>query len=313
MSGIVWVFPGQGEQRMGMLHDLGALSGARAMIDRASALLQVDLLQLTERGPVEELSRTAICQPLIFTMCCALVAELRQRCPGVQPLAVAGHSLGEYAALYAAEAASFEDLLSLVIQRAQAMERACLTRPGAMCALIGADYAAIARLLESHATIAIANINAPNQLVLSGPRHELGELVECLQAQQLVQRAVPLKVQGAFHSVAMADAADAVRCAALQVTWRRPAVPIILNATAAAAPDNIDWPQYLVQQMLQAVRWVESAQALQSFGPSGYLEIGPGNTLSALLRRCVPGQTVRAAGTVDGLVAKIEEMTCSSV
>jgi len=314
MAKFVWVFPGQGEQRLGMLSSLVASSTAKDMIALATEQTGVDLLQLSEHGPIEELARTSICQPLIFTMSCALVYELRQHHKCEMPLAVVGHSLGEYSALYAAGIASFADLLPLVVSRAKAMERACRAAPGAMLALIGGNHAAIATLLEQQAgSIAIANINAPNQIVLSGPARELTDLAEYLQERQLVQRAIPLKVQGAFHSAAMNSAAEEVYRVAMQVAWQRSNIPIFLNVTGEQASDGMDWPKYLMQQMLSPVRWMASVEAAERLGPAGYLEIGPGNTLTALLRRCVSGKVLRCFGSLEKMESIFAEVSCSSV
>ncbi|MFZ4098768.1 MAG: ACP S-malonyltransferase [Chlamydiia bacterium] len=285
----VWVFPGQGAHYVGMGRSLLMHSpAARDLFAEADALLGYSLSGLVQFGTMEHLSEIRFGQPAIFTVSVAMLAALEERFPGVQPLAVAGLSLGEYSALVAAQSISFREGLELVHERAEAMHEACQLSHGRMVAVLGMPTAEVARVIATlqRPDVVCANFNGPGQVVLSGSDEGIEAALEALRATGL-RRTVALAVQGAFHSPYMAPAASRLARALSRVTFKPGRCPIALNVTGQILDPNPSWSHLLIQQMVAPVRWESCVHALTALKPQpqGFLEIGPGQTLSALIKR----------------------------
>lgn len=270
--------------------DLLQIHGVGELFEQAEAISSLPLRKLCFEGPAEDLSRTDISQPAIFTVSMAVLTAWRGLArAGGAPHAdyFAGLSLGEYTALCAAGAFSFEDGVSLVTQRGRFMQEAAEARPSGMICLLGADDDVAARVCEKAAgddVLVPANYNAPGQIVLSGDK------TACARAEQLAAEcgasgAVPLDVAGAFHSPFMQPAADRLADALSKTTIHGPSNPVLSNVTGAAhgSPDEIR--AALVDQLTSPVRWQACCRFLLDRGASEFYELGPGRVLAGLMRR----------------------------
>ena len=266
---------------------------ARGLFEEADELLGYSLSSLVQEGPTERLSEIRFSQPAIFAVSVAMLRALEERFQDAQPLAVAGLSLGEYSALVAAHSITFAEGLELVHERAEAMHEACQFSHGKMVAVLGMPSAEVARVIATlqRPDVVCANFNGPGQVVLSGSDEGIEVALETLRGVGL-RRAVPLAVQGAFHSPYMAPAVGRLARALSRVTFKPGRCPIALNVTGQILDPNPSWSHLMIQQMVAPVRWESCVQALNTLRPSGYLEIGPGQTLSALIRRIIQSSTV---------------------
>lgn len=285
------LFPGQGAQRVGMGRELAeACPEARAVFARANAALGFDLAKLCFEGPAEELNRTSLCQPAILAVSIAALEAWAAR--GSVPLGApaAGLSLGEYTALVYAGALAFEDAVRLVHQRGQFMEEAGRENPGAMAAVLGFERQRLQDALEGareFGVAEIANLNCPEQIVVSGSVAAIEWLVR--NARRFgAERAVRLKVSGAFHSRLMAPASERLGRALAAVAICQPRAPVVSNVTAKPVVTAAEIRGLLVQQLTSPVLWEDSVRFLYARGVERFIEVGPGKVLT-------------------GLVAKIEE------
>ncbi len=288
MTSFAFVFPGQGSQAVGMLDAWGDHPAVRATLDEASAALGEDIGQLIATGPKAQLDLTTNTQPVMLT---AAIAAWRAWLAegGAQPVAVAGHSLGEYSALVAADALSLADALPLVRLRAQAMQQAVPVGQGAMAAILGLDAAAvIAGCAEAAAAtgevVSAANFNDPKQTVISGSQAGVAKACELLKAAG-AKRALPLAVSAPFHCALMQPAAEALRARLAEVVLRAPQVPMVNNIDVAT-PSSVDAIRdALYRQASGPVRWVEVVQALKAHGATHIVECGPGKVLAGMVKR----------------------------
>ena len=284
MSKTALLFAGQGAQTVGMGRDLaGQFPLARALFERANAVLGYDLARLCFDGPESELTKTENAQPGIYLVGWIALQLLRERVPALTFEAAAGLSLGEFTALAAAGAWSFEDGLSLVRERGRFMQEACELTQGAMAAIIGLDEAPT-REVCVEAGVELANLNCPGQLVISGEAAKL-ELACQLAKAKGAKKAVPLPVAGAYHSRLMASAQPKLAAALDRIALNEPTVPVISNVTAQPHGSAPQIKELLGQQVTSSVRWEASVRHLLAQGFTRFIELGPGRALSGFLRR----------------------------
>jgi [acyl-carrier-protein] S-malonyltransferase len=284
------LFPGQGSQKVGMGADFRRLSArARDMYAAASRTLGYDLADQCEHGPAERLSETLYTQPALYVTSCAALECLRER-TDAQPFAVAGHSIGEYAALYAASAFDFGTGLELVRRRAELMHTAAQERPGAMAAVLGLDadkVDACCREASSAGVVGVANFNCPGQVVISGEEDAVAAASE-LARQAGAKRVVRLSVSGGFHSPLMVSAGDALYPALRDAAMRDPNPPVVVNVAAEFCRAGQDLAPYLTMQVSGPVRWEDSMRLLTAHGMELAVELGSGSVLGGLMKRISP-------------------------
>lgn len=297
-------FPGQGSQQVGMGKDLAERFPAAARIfARADEVLGFPLSRLCFEGPAEALNDTINAQPAILTASVAALRVLEER--GESPTCVAGHSLGELTALVAADALTFEDALLLVRERGRLMKAAGARRPGGMAAVLGLDTNEVAAICEhiSQETggyVGIANDNSPGQVVISGDETALAAGIEAMHAAG-ARRVIRLAVSIAAHSPLMAEAAAAFRHALEKVPFRQPRIPFIANATTEELTEPESIREALVRQLTSPVRWRESVRRMIHRGVARFVEVGPGDVLTNLLRRIDPSVQGLTVAQVLGL------------
>lgn len=286
---LAFVFPGQGSQSVGMLEAYRGLPGVDAVREEAGAALGGDFLRVLDEGPADALALTVNTQPAMVT---AGIAAYRAwtALGGPVPSVVAGHSLGEYSALVAAEALSFKDCLPLVRFRAQAMQQAVPEGVGAMAAIMNLDddavRAACAEAAQGEVVQAV-NFNAPGQVVIAGHKEAVARAIDACKARG-AKRAMKLPVSAPFHSSLMQPAAERLREELAKVSLAAPRIDVINNVDVAIvdSPDAIR--DALVRQAASPVRWVEIVQAMAARGVTHIVECGPGKVLAGLVRRIAP-------------------------
>jgi [acyl-carrier-protein] S-malonyltransferase len=282
MSKTALLFAGQGAQAVGMGKDLAEkFPGAKAWFDRANAALGYDLAAICFAGPEAELTKTENAQPGIFLVSWVCLELLKEQAPGLKFEATAGLSLGEFTALTAAGAMSFEDGLRVVRQRGKFMQEACDVTQGGMAAIIGLDVAATREVCAA-AGVVLANLNCPGQLVISGEAEKITKACELAKARG-AKRAIPLTVAGAYHSPLMASAQPKLRDELARIKIAPPAVPVVSNVTAQA--HGADISARLVEQVCAPVRWEDSMRALLAQGFTRFIELGPGTALGGFMKR----------------------------
>ncbi len=307
MEKIGYLFPGQGAQFVGMGKDLYERYGvARQTFEAADRLLGYSITRICFEGTEEQITRTLYAQPAIYVTSVAALRVLEEKFPGIQPSFAAGLSLGEFTALAAARAISFEDGLKLVAARAAAMEKAAENHPGTMASILGMEQEAC-EALAREAGCQLANLNSPGQFVLSGTVQSIDRACE-LAEDRGAKRAIKLKVGGAFHSELMQSAREELQKALESTPITQPVCSFVPNATAIITGDPNEIRSLLSVQLTSPVRWIETmAQAAQS-PVKTYLEIGPGKVLKGLAKKCQPELSVIPCGTVDD-VEKMELLT----
>jgi [acyl-carrier-protein] S-malonyltransferase len=278
-----WVFPGQGSQIVGMGASLAAISAAQSKFVQAEKILGWSVLDCCQ-GDEEKLSRTLYTQPCLYVIEAILVDLLMEK--GESPQLVAGHSLGEYVALYSAAVFDFADGLNLVKRRAELMDGAA---GGKMAALMKFDRQQLEDVLDKTDGVVLANDNSEQQVVISGTP----EGVDAVLAQVKAKRAVPLKVSGAFHSPFMAQAAQEFQQVLQAVPFTDAKVPVLSNVNPHPAKASEVLKERLMQQMTGSVRWREIMLQLPLEEVSHVVEVGPGKVLTGLIKRTCPDIDVR--------------------
>jgi [acyl-carrier-protein] S-malonyltransferase len=280
---IAFCFPGQGSQDVGMGHAIAEeFPAARAVFDEASEAVGFDVARLCFEGPIEELTRTEMQQPALVATSIACLRAVES--VGITPDFVVGHSVGEYSALAAARAVSDREALFLVRERGRAMEEAARKHPGAMAAVLGLEDSVVEQLCAAIDNVWPANYNCPGQVVVSGENAAVDRLLEEATAAG-AKKTVKLRVSGAFHSPLVARAADALRPALATVGWSDPAPPF-MSTVSARLEGARRFVDLLVEQLTGPVKFTQAVRGLVKEGVGMFVEIGPGQVLSGLLRRC---------------------------
>lgn len=281
-----YVFPGQGAQFVGMGKDLYENnSEIKELFEKANEILGYRITDIMFSGTDEDLRQTKVTQPAIFLHSVLLAKWLGEE---FKPDMVAGHSLGEFSALVATKALSFEDGLTLVYRRAMAMQKACEAEPSTMAAILGLDDKIVESVLSTISeTVVAANYNSPGQLVISGSIEGINIACEKLK-EAGAKRALPLKVGGAFHSPLMNPAKEELAKAINSTVFHKPICPIYQNVTALATDNPEEIKTNLIAQLTAPVRWTQIVQNMANDGLTECIELGPGNVLQGLVKKIAP-------------------------
>ena len=286
---VAFVFPGQGSQGVGMLNGFAGDPVVAGIVRRASDALGEDVGRMIGQGPAEQLDLTVNTQPCLLTAAYAIYAAWRAA-GGPQPVLMAGHSLGEYTALSAADSIALEDAVPLVRFRAEAMQQAVPVGVGTMAAILGLDESGVVAACAEAAgdeVVEAVNFNAPSQIVIAGHRGAVARACE-ISKRLGAKRAVMLAVSVPFHSSLLAPAADQLRARLGSIEVRPPVVPVINNIDVAVESDPARIRDALARQAAGPVRWTQIIQAMSERGITDVIECGPGTVLSGLTRRIVP-------------------------
>ena len=308
MGKTAFLFPGQGSQSVGMADHLTGYREAASMLERAEELTGVEGLRgLISEGPADLLTRTDNVQPAITLVSLAILGVLQKR--GLSPDGVAGHSLGEYAALVAAGSLEAGEALELVRHRGRLMQECADRSPGGMLALLGVDPGVAGKLVAECSTlgpIGIANINSAGQVVLSGASEPLQRAAE-RAGETGVRRIIPLRVSGAWHSPLMRDAADGLLDYLEAAAFRDPGVEFVANVTSDFVTTAADCRRYLYEQVTSPVLWADSMGRLVGNGFDTFVEVGPGRVLRGLMRS-FESVSLYGTGSSEELERVLEEL-----
>ena len=285
-----FIFPGQGAQKVGMGQSLYETSpAARSVFEEADDSLGVNLSQVMFEGPTETLQDTAYTQPAIMTVSIAIWRAWQEflGASAPQPMAVAGHSLGEYTSMVVGGVMDFSDGVRLVRERGRLMHEASEARPGSMAAIIGLDEIVVAQVAQD-AGVELANINSDDQIVISGDKMALARAMDLASARG-AKKVVPLAVSGAFHSRLMELAQEGLTDAIDGITLRDPRFPVVANSTGAPITNAEQARQELLTGLCNCVLWKHSVKLMINSGANRFVEFGPARVLSSLVRRIDPG------------------------
>jgi len=287
--GVAFIFPGQGAQAVGMGREFyDREPEARTVFDTASKVLGYDLAGLCFNGPAEQLNLTEYTQPALLTVSAAALRLLERA--GIRPMAVAGHSLGEYSALVAAGGLAFPDAVGLVRNRGRYMQEAVEEGRGLVCALLGMERAAVAevcREASSRGVVSPANFNAPGQVVIAGEKAAVEEAVRLSKAKGC-RKVIPLSVSVPVHTSLMQTAADRLASDVASVHLNDLTVPLVNNADAKPIRAASEVRESLIRQLASSVFWEDSVRVLLGLGVRTLVEVGPGTVLSRLAKRIAP-------------------------
>jgi [acyl-carrier-protein] S-malonyltransferase len=300
---IAFCFPGQGSQMVGMGSAIaGEFPAARAVYDEASEAVGFDVAKLCFEGSIEDLTRTELQQPALVATSIACLRAVETL--GIRPHYVIGHSVGEYSALAAAGSIQAGNAVALVRERGEAMAEAARDTPGAMAAVLGLEDAVVEELCEQIEGVWPANYNCPGQVVVSGENEAVDKLIAEAAARG-ARKTVKLRVSGGFHSPLVARAAERLRPALAKVPWRDPATPY-MSTVSARVEDAQRIAGLLAEQLTAPVRFTQAVRGLVKNGVETFVEIGPGQVLGGLLRRCDRSLRTISVGDPESL-RKLEE------
>ncbi|MFM8353461.1 MAG: ACP S-malonyltransferase [Gammaproteobacteria bacterium] len=307
-----FMFPGQGSQSVGMLGDLAERHPIiRATFDEAGDAIGRPLWQIVSSGPDAELVRTENTQPALLAASIA-VWRVWLAAGGPRPTVLAGHSLGEYSALVAADAIAFIDAVRLVHRRGQLMQAAVPQGEGAMAAILGLDDEGVEAACASiDEVVSAANYNAPGQVVIAGTASGVARAIEACKARG-AKRATPLPVSGPFHCALMRPAQDAFAADLEAVAIRMPGIPVVQNVDASIADSEAGVRSRLLAQIASPVLWTRCVQTMAKAGATRLAECGPGRVLSGLVKRIERDVEGLALGSVDGMQAALTESGVAS-
>ncbi|KYC59781.1 ACP S-malonyltransferase [Heyndrickxia coagulans] len=312
MGKIAFVFPGQGSQTVGMGQSVaGANERAAAVFQKADEKLGMDLSGLIQNGPLDKLTRTENAQPALLSVSTAILQALQEA--GIHADFTAGHSLGEYSALVAAGALSFEDAVYAVRKRGEYMDEAFPNGAGAMSAVLGLGRGVLQEVAEEVSsegeTVQLANLNCPGQIVISGTAAGI-EKAGALAKERGAKRVLPLQVSGPFHSKLMEPAAEKFKAVLDGIAIRDAAVPVIANVDAEVETGAVDIKAKLIRQLYSPVLWEDSVKKMISLGVDTFIEVGPGKVLSGLIRkidRSVKTYAVQDMETLEAAVGALQK------
>ena len=294
---IAWVFPGQGSQKLGMGKDVIKLEDAQTRFDYASDIFGLDLFKIceedSEKNIDKDLDNTKNTQICLFLVESILLDALKQR--GYNPNFVAGHSLGEITALYAAKVISFKNCVSLIKIRSELMSKA---PAGSMAALIGFDREQLNSLLPKKADVFIANDNSSSQVVLSGSKDKLNEISQELKCKRFIH----LNVSGAFHSLYMKEPSEKFSKYLDSVNFSEPLIPVISNSNPSFSKDSVLLKQNLKKQMCNGVRWRETMDLMNTVDDLHIIEIGPSTVLGGLAKRHLKNIKISQVSSTNTLI-----------
>jgi [acyl-carrier-protein] S-malonyltransferase len=299
---IAFLFPGQGSQAVGMGKAAAdASEEARRLAERADSLLGMGLSKIMFEGPEERLRETSVTQPALFLASAMALELLKKR--GLTAAWTAGHSLGEYSALYAAGAIDFDTALKLVNERGRVMSEAGREKPGAMAAVMGLDTGkleTVCRAASNGGVVAPANYNSDSQIVISGEASAVAKAMELAQAAGAV-KVVQLNVSGAFHSPLMSEAAARMKVFIDASAVRDASVPVITNVDAQPTREAAEFKKKLFEQIDHPVRWHESMKRLIELGAEAFIEVGSGRVLSTMAKKLDRKKIAVATDDVEGI------------
>ena len=295
------LFAGQGAQAVGMGRDLAeSRPECKALFDRADSILGWSLSEAVFEGPIERLTRTDVCQPAIFVASAAAWTAFRALAPAVPFAAMAGLSLGEWTALWAAGAVSFDDAVRILAARGRLMQEACDAAPSGMVSILKLDPAAC-EAIAAETGCAVTNYNAALQTVLGGTPDQVAAAAAAASARG--GRAVVLKTAGAYHSPFMASAAERLAPVLAGVEFRAPSVPVLSNFAGRphGSPDDIR--AAMLAQIAHPVRWTDDVAAMTALGAGTFVEFGPGAVLTGMLKRALPEARLLNANSAESTAA----------
>lgn len=303
MSKVAFLFPGQGSQTVGMGMQIGErFEEAAQIFKQADEVLQAPLSQIMFEGPQAELTKTTNAQPALLTTSYAILTVMKKF--DITPDYVAGHSLGEYSALVAANALSFQDAVYAVRKRGEFMEEAVPNGEGAMAAILGMDPNALQTVTEEvtnegHA-VQVANMNSRQQIVISGTKQ--GVEIACKKAKENgAKRAIPLRVSGPFHSSLMKPAAEKFRTVLDNIQIQDARIPVIANVTGDIITNSSDIHDKLIEQLYSPVQWYPTIERLVELGVDTFIEVGPGKVLAGLMKSIAPSAKTYAVYDEESL------------